>query len=158
MANEDKAKTADTGATFDGTRQLGDWTLSRLKLQGIGTASEWVKDKREASARESLSRATGLSLEQREMIIARLRAEPVQWGDMYDFMRSPEGFDQTILMSLQVKHHDATMETVKALDYPKGGIVKLVLWIFGIEGLPAPTGSGPRQEGEGGPPAEGAAT
>jgi len=158
MADEDKAKTADTGATFNGTRQVGDWTLSRLSMQDIGTAWEWVRDRRAASARKSVSQATGLSLEQRETIIAKLRGEPVQWSEMYDFMRSPEGYDQVILMSLRAKHPDATMETVKALDYPKGNIVKLVLWIFGIEGLPTSTGSGPRQEDEGGPPAVRAAT
>ena len=159
MAEEGKAGVADTGATFGGTRQLGDWTLSRLRLQEIATLTEWVKDRRAASARISVSKATALTAVERETLIARLRAEPPNWGEMYDFMVSPEGFEQVILMSVQVKHPDATLETIKAIeDYPEGGIVRLVLWIFGVEGLPEPTGSSPRQEDEGDPPAVRVAT
>ena len=157
MADEDKPGVG-ASEVFDGRRKLGKWTLSRLRGQDIGTFSEWVKDQREADARKSVAKARALSSERRERIIADLRAEAVGWSDLYDHMVTPGGFEQVLLLSMQVTHPEATLEDVRALAFERGGTLGLVMWIFGVEGLPESTGSGPRQEDEGGPPAVGAAT
>ena len=133
--------------------QLGKYTLSRLQGEEFEQVEDDIRDLREAQARKTLSRSR-LSPDDRERIVVETTLQPIGLGMIHDYCVTQTGFRRLLLLSLRIKHPEATEKTLDELEFQAGGVVRLVMWILGVDGLPQSPVDGP-PGGSGSPPREG---